>query len=76
MSKAFEKLVKEVPLKTRIKVANEMAFINLIVELGYREDKMWTDDENELLDKICVLAQKHTDSILKDIEEWKKDGKP
>ena len=76
MSKAFEKLVKEVPLKTRIKVANEMAFINLIVELGYREDKMWTDDENELLGKICVLAQKNTDSILKDIEEWKKDGKP
>ena len=39
MSKAFEKIVKEIPLKTRIKVANEMAFINLIVELGYREDK-------------------------------------
>ncbi len=53
-----------------------MAFINLIVELGYREDKMWTDDENELLSKLCGLAQEHTDSILKDIEEWDQDGKP
>ena len=76
MSKAFEKIVKEIPLKTRIKVANEMAFINLIVELGYREDKMWTDDENELLSRLCGLAKEHTDSILKDIEEWEKDGKP
>ena len=69
MSKAIDKLVKEIPLKTRIKISNEMAFINLIVELGYREDKMWTDDENELLGKLCSLAQKHTDRILKDIEE-------
>lgn len=76
MSKAFEKIVKEIPLKTRIKVANEMAFINLIVELGYREDKMWSDDENELLSRLCGLAKEHTDSILKDIEEWEKYGKP
>ena len=76
MSEIFEKLVKEIPLATRLKVANEMAFIDLIVELGYREDKMWTDEENELLGKLCELAQKHTDSILKDIEVWEADGKP
>jgi hypothetical protein len=76
MSKSFKKLLKEIPLKTRLKVSNEMAFINLIVELGYREDKMWTDDENELLAKLCGLAKEHTDSVLKEIEEWKKDGKP
>ena len=72
----IREITKNIPLKTRIEVSNEMAFINLITELGYREDKMWTDDENELLSKLCVLAQEHTDSILKDIEEWKKDGKP
>ena len=76
MSKAFNKLVKEIPLKTRLKVTNEMAFINLIVELGYREDKMWTDDENEILSKLYLLAEEHTDSILKDLEEWDKDGNP
>jgi hypothetical protein len=72
----IREIAKNIPLKTRIKVSNEMAFINLITELNYREDKMWTDDENELLSKLCVLAQEHTDNILKDIEEWKKDGKP
>ena len=76
MSKVFKKILKETPLKTRLKVANKMAFINLIVELGYREDKMWTDDENELLDKLCGLAKEHTDIILKDIKEWENDGKP
>jgi len=63
---------KNIPLKTRIKVSNEMAFINLIVELGYREDKIWTNDENELFGKLCKLAQEHTNSILNDIETWKK----
>lgn len=72
----ISKIAKNVSLKSRIRVSNEMAFINLIIELGYREDKMWTDDENELLGKLCGLAQEHTDSILKDIEEWEKDGKP
>lgn len=76
MSEIFEKLVKEIPLATRLKVANEMAFIDLIVELGYRKDKMWTDEENELLGKLCGLAQVHTDRILKDIEGWEADGKP
>lgn len=28
-----------------LKVSTEMAFISLISELGYRENKMWTEDE-------------------------------
>ena len=72
----ISEIAKRTPLETKIKVSNEMAFINLIVELGYREDKMWTDDENELLHKLCALAQKHTDNILKNIDDWEKDGKP
>ena len=32
--------------------------------------------KNELLSRLCGLAKEHTDSILKDIEEWEKDGKP
>jgi len=63
----ISEIAKDIPLETRILVANEMAFINLITELGYREDKMWTEDENELLGKLCDLAKKHTDSILKEI---------
>jgi len=75
-NKLLEKLTKEIPLKTRIKVGTEMAFINLLTELGYREDKMWTDEEDEILNKLCELASKHTDDILEDIEEWKADGCP
>lgn len=33
----ISEIAKNMPLKTTLKVANVMAFINLIVELGYRE---------------------------------------
>lgn len=36
-----EQLLKRIPLHTRLKVSNEFAFMNLITELGYREDKYW-----------------------------------
>ena len=60
-----------VPLDSKLRVANEMAFINLIVELGYREDKGWTDEEDELLSKLMKLADDHTESQLKIIREHK-----
>jgi hypothetical protein len=72
----FKEMTKSVPLKNRLKVCTEMSFINLIVELGYREDKMWTDDENELLGKLMKLANEHTGYILDTIAEWKADGSP
>ncbi len=66
------KLLESIPLETRIKVSIECAFITLITELGYRESKMWTDEEQPILDKLMKLAKEETDSILKEIEEWKK----
>lgn len=71
MSKIIRK-IREIPLKTRLKVMNEMCFIDLLTELGFREDKMWTDEEDELLSKLCKLAMKHTEDILKEIEQDKK----
>ena len=65
--KKSKNVIINTPLETRIKVLNEMAFINLIVELGYRESKMWTKDEDELLNKLLELADEHTDDILKEI---------
>lgn len=76
MDKLLKKIIKEIPLETRIRTTNEIAFINLIVELGYRESKVWTDEEDELFNKICKLADEHTNNILQDIEEWKSDGQP
>lgn len=65
-----------IPLDTRIRVSSQMAFINLITELGYREDKMWTPDEDELLNKLMNLAEKHTQDILNEIKECKDEGSP
>jgi hypothetical protein len=75
-SKAMTEMVKNIPLKTRLKVSTEMAFINLISELGYRENKMWTEDEDHLLNKLCVLAEKFSTDQIKEFEQWQKDGKP
>jgi len=70
MSKTdWNELINNIPLETKIKVGNEMAFINLITELGYRPDRMWTDEENELLNKLLKLAGEHTKRQLKEVEE-------
>ena len=75
-SKVIERILKETPLKTRLKVSTEMAFISLISELGYRENKIWTDDENETLNKLCELAMDLVNDHIKEFEQWQKDGKP
>ena len=72
MTDSYEEALKNISLQTQIKVANEMAFINLIVELGYRESKMWSHDEDELLSKLLGLANKHTEDILEKFNEHQK----
>ena len=78
-SKLIDKILKETPLAIRLKVSNEMAFIMLITDLGFREDKMWdesNEEDNILLAKLMKFAKEHTDNQLKSIERWKKDGEP
>ena len=70
-SEIIERIRKRSPLETKLKVSNEMAFIDLIVELGYREDKAWTDEEDELLSKLMSLANKHTEDQMKIIDDHK-----
>ncbi len=77
-SKLISKLLKETPLETRLKVGNEMAFIMLITELGYRENKMWDENDekdNEILNKLLKFAKEHTENQMKTIERWKEDTK-
>jgi hypothetical protein len=68
-SKIINKILKRINLKTQLRISNQTAFIMLLSELGYREDKMWTDEENEILEKLCLFAEKHTDDQLKTIKE-------
>jgi len=75
-SDIISKILKETPLEIRLNVDNEFAFINLITELGFREDKMWEDCEDPMLRKLIMLANELTKRQIKTIERWEKDGKP
>ena len=75
-SKILEELSRTCPLEIRLRVTTEMAFISLLTELGYREDKMWTEEEDEILTKLCLFSKKVTQWHLKEIEQWEKDGRP
>ena len=72
----FTKTLKQVPLDIRLDVINDMYFMDLIHDLGYREEKGWTDEENEVLYKINKAVREHTLRILQIIQEWEQDGKP
>ena len=75
MNDRIKKLLVSTPLRTRIKVETQMAFINLLSELGYRQG-MWREREDPILNRLCELAEKHTDDLLETIERWEKDGSP
>jgi hypothetical protein len=74
-SKSVERLLKEIPLETRIRVSNQMAFINLLSELGYRKG-YWRPDEDETFKTLCKLADELTQYHLDEIKQWEEDGKP
>lgn len=75
-SKIAEKVRKRTPLHTRLEVEAQVAFVDLITILGYREDKVWTREENELLQKISGYSIQHAKNIVKIVEQWEKDGRP
>jgi hypothetical protein len=72
----ISELCKKIPLETRLTVSNEMAMIDLLTELGFRDDKMWTKEEDPMLEKLCNLAKKWTKIQLDEIKEWEENGKP
>jgi len=72
----ISKLLKETSLQIRLEVDNEFAFINLITELGFREDKMWEECEDPMLCKLMNLAHELAKRQIKTIKRWEKDGKP
>ena len=73
----YKKILDSVPISYRLQVINEMAFINVIYELGYRTE-MWKDckEDDEILMKISNLAKEHTKYIMEEYERWKKNGRP
>ena len=69
-------LTSKIPLDVRLRVSTQMGFINLITELGYREDKMWSDEEDDVLNKLIDLANELAEDHLKEVKEWIEDGQP
>lgn len=72
----LKEMLKSIPIEDRLTVLNELTFINLISELGYREDKYWTENENDKLMIIRKMSKELANDILEEIKEWEKDGKP
>lgn len=76
MNLSIKEIMKSIPLKTRILVTVEMSLIDLLSEMGFRESKSWDDDESELRSKLRKHANEIAQRVLKDINEWEKDGEP
>lgn len=61
--------LEDIPKEIKIEVQIYFDFLELIHELGYRENKIWEEDELEILSKIKSLAKKSSEKILKTISE-------
>lgn len=74
-SKIFEKQNKEISLETRLTVLNQMIFMDLLTEMGYR-DGYWTEAEDEKLKILCESAEKATQEQIETFNKWLADGSP
>lgn len=71
MSTLIEKILSKVSLENRLQVNTEIAMINLIHDMGYRENSFWTKDEDDKLDILLNAAQALTKENMKLIKNWK-----
>jgi len=76
MSKIFEKIIKRTSLETRLNNVNQLNFIDLITDLGYRENKKWTEEEDELFQKLNDAVHKATEEQIEIVKQWIADGCP
>lgn len=76
MANLIDDIVKTCSLETRLNVINEMAFMTLITDLGFRDRKMWTPEEADTLHKLLKSARETTKLHIEAIREWEVDGKP
>lgn len=65
IQKLIEKIMNRIPLSTHLTVSIQLAMIDLLSAVGFRENKMWTDDEEDVLSIICNSAER----LAKELEE-------
>jgi len=70
MKDIIQELLCDISLESKLSIINEMCFIKLITELGYRENLVWKDTlvDNNKLEIICSFARKLAKEQLKEIE--------
>lgn len=66
----IDEILNEITLDDELRIINEFSFIDLLSELGYRKDKMWTDKEENLLSKLVMFALKTTKWQLEVIQNY------
>ena len=66
------KILKEIPLDTEIRISIEMGLINFLVNNGFREEKMWNENNEKdmkLLHEIISFSKTLTEDIMKYIDK-------
>lgn len=77
MSDIINRLRKKIPLRTRIKVLNEMMIQSYLIDIGYIPDGYWSDEKEEKYGKsFRELAGKMADAEIETFNEWEKHGRP
>lgn len=76
MNSKIKEHLKKIPLDIRLKVSVQFALIDLMTEIGVRGNDSWTDEEQDLLNKLTKKSDYITEQILKTLEEWEDDGRP
>lgn len=64
--------LKNIPLDTEIKITIEMSLIQFLVNNGFREEKMWNENDKkdmELLSKIMDFSKTLTNDIMEYIKK-------
>jgi len=67
-NKVVKELLEKTPLIINLQVLNEMAFIDLLEELGYRRG-MWKIEENDKLEKLMSAANKLAKKQMNEINK-------
>ena len=67
----IERLMNEVTVDIRIEILCQFAFINLITDMGYRENKYWTAEEDAKFKILMESAEKLSKDIMEEINNNK-----
>jgi hypothetical protein len=76
-SEKIAKILRKIPLKTRLRITNEMLIHSYLIDIGYIPDGPWTDEKEEKYGKsFRKFAKELTAAQLNDFEKWEEDGRP